>query len=165
MVQEYTCHPFTGLAPFHESTLFELFILFRVNSEFKEDRTLAPFEQEEQAGPSIPSVPSTVAESSAPTPVGTDTEDSDDALPVTSVNEVLGLVGVSPIGGKRNIRSQRYVKEKITRAEGAIRKAVLFAVGNEAMEQQDDDDDGREMIEQLKEKFTSTTSRSERLTI
>ena len=121
-------------------------------------------EQEEQAGPSIPSVPSTVAESSAPTPVGTDTEDSDDALPVTSVNEVLGLVGVSPIGGKRNIRSQRYVKEKITRAEGAIRKAALFAVGNEAMEQQDDDI-GREMIEQLKEKFTSTTSRSERLTI
>ena len=28
-----------------------------------------------------------------------------------------------------------------------------------------DDDNGREMIEQLKEKFTSTTSRSERLTI
>ena len=47
-------------------------------------------EQEEQAGPSTPSVPSTVAESSAPTPVGTDTEDSDDVLPVTSVNEVLG---------------------------------------------------------------------------
>ena len=97
--------------------------------------------------------------------MGTDTEDSDDALPVTSVNDVLGLVGVSPIGGKRNIRSRTYVKEKITRAEGAIRKAILFAVGDEAMEQQDDDDDGREMIEQLKEKFTSTTSRSERLTI
>ena len=73
-------------------------------------------------------------------------------------------MGVSPIGGKRNIRSQRYVQEKITRAEGAIRKAVLFAVGNEALVQQDDDN-GREMIEQLKEKFTSTTSRSERLTI
>ena len=94
--------------------------------------------------------------------MGTDT---DDAPPVTSVNDVLGLVGVSPIGGKRNIRNHTYVKEKITRAEGAIRKAVLFAVGDEAMEQQDDDDDGREMIEQLKEKFTSTTSRSERLTI
>ena len=120
-------------------------------------------EHEEQAGPSNPSVPSTVAECSDPTPEGTDTKDSDDALPVTSVNEVLGLVGVSPIGGKRNIRSQSYVKEKITRAEGAIRKAVLFAVGDEAMELQDDD--GREMIEQLKEKFTSTTSRSERLTI
>ena len=122
-------------------------------------------EQEEQAGPSTPSAPSTVAESSALTPVGTDTENSDDAPPVTSVNEILGLVGVSPIGGKRNIRSHTYVKEKITRAEGAIRKAILFAVGDEAMEQQDDDDDGREMIEQLKEKFTSTTSRSERLTI
>ena len=96
--------------------------------------------------------------------MGTDTEDSDNAPPVTSVNDVLGLVGVSPIGGKRNIRSHTYVKEKITRAEGAIRKAILFAVGDEAMEQQDDDD-GREMIEQLKEKFTSTTSRSERLTI
>ena len=52
----------------------------------------------------------------------------------------------------------------LARAEGAIRKAVLFAVGDEAMEQQDDDD-GREMIEQLKEKFTSTTSRSEKFTV
>ena len=68
--------------------------------------------------------------------VFTDTDDSDNTLPVTSVNEVLGLVGVSPIGGKRNNRSRSYVKEKITRVEGAIRKAVLFAVGDEAMELQ-----------------------------
>ena len=57
------------------------------------------------------------------------------------------------------------LRRKINRAEGAIRKAVLFAVGDEAMEQRDDDDDGRGIIEQLKERFTSTISRSERLTI
>ena len=95
----------------------------------------------------------------------TGTEDSIDALQIRAlpINEALGLVGVSPIGGKRNIRSQKYVKEKIRKAEGAIRNTVLLAVGDEAMEQ--DNDYGKEMIEQLKEKFTTVTSRSERLTI
>ena len=79
---------------------------------------VSPTREQEEAGPSNPSVPSTVAESSDPTPVGTDTEDSDDALPVTRVNEVLNLVCVSPIGGKRNTRSQRYVKEKNKQSGG-----------------------------------------------
>ena len=116
-------HPSLGLRSGDRACCNSLNAIWKVTPE------VSPTREQEQVGPSNPSVPSRVGESSDPTPVGTDTEDSDDALPVTSVNQVLGLVVVSPIGGKHNILSQRYVKEKITRAEGAIRKAVLFAVG------------------------------------
>eukprot|EP00731_Ephydatia_muelleri_P010167 Em0005g753a len=81
---------------------------------------------------------------------------------------VLALIPRSAVGQSEALGLLEYQlpppQPLLARAEGAIRKAVLFAVGDEAMEQQDDDD-GREMIEQLKEKFTSTTSRSEKFTV
>ena len=56
--------------------------------------------------------------------------------------------------------NQTYVEEKLRRVGGALKKKVMFAVGHKEKETQDD---GRDMIEQLKEKFAVASSRSEKL--
>ncbi|KAL5508956.1 hypothetical protein EMCRGX_G004228, partial [Ephydatia muelleri] len=132
----------------------------------------ATAQDEEHASSTIQPGPSGLSyhtgQCSEPTSASADTEDSDTDnvlladVGLLAVNEMLGVEGISPVRGKRKTRSNKYVGEKIRRVEDVIRKKVLFAVGAEDKEPQDD---GREMIEQLKEKFTSTSSRSERLTV
>ena len=77
------------------------------------------------------------------------------------VNKVLGIVGISPFRQKRQMWNQTYVGEKLQRVD-VLKKKVLFAVGHEERETQDN---GLEMIKQLKEKFAVASSRSEKLTI
>ena len=126
--------------------------------------TVQDEEHADQPGPS--GLSHHISRCSEPSAADTEDSDTDDVLPadvqLLAVNEVLELEGISPVGGKRRTRSYKYVKEKVRRVEDVIRKKVLFAVGaGDKMPQ----DDGREMIQQLKEKYASTTSRSERLTI
>ena len=78
------------------------------------------------------------------------------------VNKVLGIVGISPFRRKRRVWNQTYVGEKLQRVGDVLKKKVLFATGHEERETQDD---GSEMIKQLKEKFAVASSRSEKLTI
>ena len=79
-----------------------------------------------------------------------------------NVNKVLGIVGISPFRRKRRMWNQTYVGEKLQRVGDVLKKKVLFAVGHEERETQDN---GLEMIKQLKEKFAVASSRSEKLTI
>ncbi|KAL5491417.1 hypothetical protein EMCRGX_G016700 [Ephydatia muelleri] len=58
--------------------------------------------------------------------------------------------------------NQTYVGEKLQRVGDVLKKKVLLAVGHEERETQDD---GLEMIKQLKEKFAVASSRSEELTM
>ena len=132
----------------------------------------ATTQDEAHAGSTIQPGPSGLSDHtgqcSEPTSASADTEgsDTDNVLladvGLLAVNEMLGVEGIFPVRGKRKTRSNKYVGEKIRRVEDVIRKEVLFAVGAEDKEPQDD---GREMIEQINYKFTSTSSRSERLTI
>ena len=121
-----------------------------------------------QPGSSVPADEAIQSTSSEPTPA--DTEDSDaygdDMLPADAtlcdVNKVLGIVGISPFRRKRRMWNQTYVGEKLQRVGDVLKKKVLFAVGHEEKETQDD---GLEMIKQLKDKFAVASSRSEKLTI
>ena len=106
-----------------------------------------------RASPStIPSTP-TLSENS---------DDDSDAVPdLLKRNETLSTHGISPVHNKKRLRCKSYVSQKVRKLEKEVVKSVQLAVGtnSEFVHQ----DDGAEVIKQLKEKFVSTKSRSERI--
>ena len=106
-----------------------------------------------QPSPSVPADEAIQSKPSEPTPA--DTEDSgaysDDMLPadatLSDVNEVLGIVRISLFSRKQQVWNQTYVGVKLQRVGDVLKKKLLFAVRHEERKTQDD---GREMIKQLK---------------
>ena len=124
---------------------------------------------QEGAGPSSPSQegagPSTIG--SAPstmlnTPIETEDSDIDEQLELLKANETLVLHGISP-ARKRTMRSNKALAKKLMRLDNMVQRNLVLAAG--ASSDVLIRDDGAAMIEQLRDKFASSTSRSEKLTI
>ena len=114
---------------------------------------------QEGAGPStIGSAPSTMLN----TPVETEDSDIDEQLELLKANETLVLHGISP-ARKRTMRSNKALAKKLMRLDNMVQRNLVLAAG--ASSDVLIRDDGAEMIEQLRDKFASSTSRSEKLTI
>ena len=84
--------------------------------------------------------------------------DSPEAL--SSLNRYLDEIGETPINKPKFHRSTKYSKEKIGKITTAIQK-----VATSGLQSDEDVDDQAEMIEQHKERFHSTTERSEKVQI
>ncbi|KAL5515849.1 hypothetical protein EMCRGX_G001083 [Ephydatia muelleri] len=117
----------------------------------------------EPAGPSCLS-----QECAVPTPYSStqDSDSSSDDLPgspaLRKINETLSSQEVSPFR-KRYIHSQRYVAEKSRRLMEAVEENIQLATGARPEAVHTDDD--AEILQQLKEKFALTKSRSEMIRI
>ena len=79
-----------------------------------------------------------------------------------NINKTLSSQEVSPIR-KRYIHSQKYVAEKCRRLMEVVEENIQLATG--ARPEAVHTDDGAEIIQQLKEKFALTKSRSEMIRI
>lgn len=86
----------------------------------------------------------------------------DDLESVASLNQYLGEVGETPINKAKLHQSTEYTKQKLKRINTSMKK-VLTSTSN-AQSDEDLDDEG-EMIMQLKEKFNSTTKKSEKVQV
>ena len=75
---------------------------------------------------------------------------------LTSLNQCLGAIGETPIC-KSKLQQTRYSKQKMDKITAAMKKTVIGDV------QSKNSDDAGEMIMQLKEKFETTASRSEKV--
>ena len=78
-----------------------------------------------------------------------------------ALNDTLASAGISPIH-EGKVRNTTYVNSKLRRLDGIVKKRLLCVTGSEA--QLLEDAEG-EIIQQLKEKFQSTPSRSEKVKI
>ena len=83
-------------------------------------------------------------------------EDEDYIL--TALNDMLTSAGGSPIS-KRKARNKKYLGEKITQVKGAIKN--VFLKGDDHLQHYKE----CEVIQQLKEKFATTSARSEKVKI
>ena len=77
-------------------------------------------------------------------------------------NETLALHGISPVR-KRTMRNSKSISQKITRIDDLVQRSLILAAG--AHTEVLPGDDGAEIIQQLKDKFALTKSKSGRLSI
>ena len=77
--------------------------------------------------------------------------------PLSAINSCLSEIGETPIR-KKKLHQAKYPEQKVEIITAAMKKVMLC-------DEQTVDQDGDEMIQQLKQKFLTTNSRSEKLQI
>ncbi|CAM1301229.1 Uncharacterised protein r2_g1101 [Pycnogonum litorale] len=88
-------------------------------------------------------------------------------IELATVNESLKLLDQTPVSKRHMKSSKRYSKTKFKKIRTSLRKKLEIATGASISpgSSAEDGDGGKEMLDQLKEKFIQSISRSERLTI
>ena len=77
---------------------------------------------------------------------------------LASINQCLGEIGETPVS-KQKLQQTKYSKQKIKKITTAMKRAMIRDV------QTDETDDEGEIVKQLKEKFHTTTKRSEKVQV